>query len=140
MEFDHLGALPYAAMPIGTSVSLAGGWSMVYPRKETKDYGTKAEVEGVYSPGDRVIVIDDLITTGISKLEGIDKFIEVGLEIQDVVVLIDRQMGGAESLAAKKYRLHSLLNINDLLDYYESTNQIVGEVIREIRDYLNSVS
>ncbi|RLD06232.1 MAG: orotate phosphoribosyltransferase, partial [Chloroflexi bacterium] len=79
LEFDLLAALPYAAMPIGTAISLHGGWKMVYPRKEAKGYGTKVEVEGVFDAEQRAVVIDDLISTGGSKLEGIIKLNAVGL-------------------------------------------------------------
>ena len=46
LAFDRLAALPYAALPIGTAISLLGGWPLIYPRKEAKAYGTKAEIEG----------------------------------------------------------------------------------------------
>ncbi len=58
-------------------------------------------------PGERVVVIDDLATTGGSKFEAIDKLTAAGLEVQDVVVLIDRQSGAAEALAQAGYRLHA---------------------------------
>lgn len=64
LEFKHIAALPYAAMPIASAISLLGDYSMVYPRKESKAYGLKADVEGVFEEGDMVVVIDDLITTG----------------------------------------------------------------------------
>jgi uridine monophosphate synthetase len=74
LTFDRIAALPYAALPIGAAVSLAGGWPMIYPRREAKSYGTGAEIEGEYHSGERVVVIDDLATTGdkpryIQKLE-----------------------------------------------------------------------
>ena len=57
LQFDRLAALPYAALPIGTAVSLAGGWPMIYPRREVKAYGTGAEIEGAYQPGERTVVV-----------------------------------------------------------------------------------
>ena len=51
--FDRLAALPYAALPIATAISLAGGWPMIYPRKEAKSYGTRAEIEGGFAAGER---------------------------------------------------------------------------------------
>ena len=69
LTFDRLGALPYAALPITSLISLLGGWPMIYPRKEKKEYGTRADIEGVFHPGEKVLVIDDLVTTGGSKVE-----------------------------------------------------------------------
>ena len=73
LSCDRLAALPYAALPIGTALSLLSGLPLVYPRKEIKLYGTKAEIEGDFESGEQVVVIDDLATTGESKFEAIDR-------------------------------------------------------------------
>ena len=91
LKFDRIAGLPYAAIPIATAISLAGNYPMIYPRKEVKTYGTKAEIEGKYHAGETVVVIDDLATTGGSKFEAIEKLTGAGLVVKDVVVLVDRQ-------------------------------------------------
>ncbi|RPJ50454.1 MAG: orotate phosphoribosyltransferase, partial [Chloroflexi bacterium] len=136
LSFDRLAALPYAALPIGTVVSLQGGWPLIYPRKEVKDYGTRAEIEGEYHPGERVAVIDDLATTGESKFEAIEKLTSVGLRIQDVIVLIDRQSGAAEALAQAGYRLHAVLTLTALLDHWEATHRIPPEQVKAAREFM----
>jgi len=98
LKFDRLAGLPYAAIPIATAVSLAGNYPMIYPRKEVKAYGTKAEIEGEFQAGETALVIDDLATTGGSKFEAIEKLTGAGLLVKDVVVLVDRQSGAKESL------------------------------------------
>jgi uridine monophosphate synthetase len=138
LKFDHLGALPYAAIPIATAISLLGGWSMVYPRKESKVYGTKATVEGQYILGERAVLIDDLITTGGSKFEGIDKLSSVGLKVRDIVVLIDRQSGASNALKDAGYRLHSVFEFTDMLDHWENSGRISTQKIAEVRDFLES--
>ncbi|MDD2922080.1 MAG: orotate phosphoribosyltransferase, partial [Anaerolineales bacterium] len=97
LKFERIAGLPYAAIPIATAVSLQGNYPMIYPRKEVKTYGTKAEIEGEYYAGETVVVIDDLATTGGSKFEAIEKLTGAGLVVKDVVVLIDRQSGAKES-------------------------------------------
>ncbi len=136
LTFDQLGALPYAAMPIGSAISLQGDWPMVYPRKEVKKYGTKVQVEGVYDAGQKVVVIDDLISTGGSKFEGIQKLESAGLEVEDVVVLIDRSPDGGAELIERGYQLHAVLTIADLLDYYEKKGKIDPQKIVEAREFL----
>ncbi len=136
LSFDRLAALPYAALPIGAAVSLLGGWSLIYPRKEAKDYGTRADIEGVYSPGERVVVLDDLATTGGSKFEAIEKLSQAGLQVSDVVVLIDRQSGAAEALAGQGYRLHSVFTLTELLDYWESTQRVDSMHIAAARRFI----
>jgi uridine monophosphate synthetase len=136
LQFDHLAALPYAALPIASAISLQSGWPMVYPRKEVKTYGTRAEIEGVYQPGEKAVVIDDLISTGGSKFEGIEKLESAGLKVEDVVVLIDRSPDHGAELVERGYRLHAVLTIADLLDYYEQSAQIDPEKIAEVRTFL----
>jgi uridine monophosphate synthetase len=136
LVFDHLAALPYAALPITTAVSLIGSWSMIYPRKEVKKYGTEAAVEGLFQEGDRVVVVDDLITTGGSKLEAIQRLERKKLQVKDIVVLIDRSPQAADQLAAKGYRLHSYLKLEQLLDFYQNKELIEEDRIQEVRQFL----
>ena len=137
LKFDHIGALPYAALPIASSISLHAGWSMIYPRKETKQYGTKAQIEGVYDRGQKVVIIDDLISTGGSKFEGIQKLETAGLVIEDVVVLLDRSRDGKSVLKNKGYLLHAVMSISDLLTYYDKNGMVEKERITEAKAFLN---
>ncbi len=138
LSFERLAALPYAALPIAAAISLHGNWPMIYPRKEVKEYGTRAEIEGEFLPGERAVVIDDLATTGGSKFEAIEKLTAAGLRVEDVVVLIDRQSGAAESLAQAGYHLHSVLTLTMLLDYWETTGRIPRDQIAAARAFLSS--
>jgi uridine monophosphate synthetase len=138
LTFDRLAALPYAALPIGTAISLQTGWPLVYPRKEAKTYGTKAEIEGLFAPGEVAAVVDDLTTTGVSKFEAIDKLTAAGLQVRDVVVLIDRQSGAAESLAQAGYRLHTVFTLTQLLDHWEATGKVPPEQIVAAREFIAS--
>ncbi|NUM48985.1 MAG: orotidine-5'-phosphate decarboxylase [Anaerolineales bacterium] len=141
LQFDHLAGLPYAAMPIATAISLRGGWPMIYPRKEVKAYGTKAEIEGVYQPGQRAVVIDDLISTGGSKFEGVEKLTAAGLLVSDVVVLIDRSSNkAAGELAARGLTLHAVFTLPELLDYWERTGKVEAEKIVATREFLLNVA
>ncbi len=139
LSFDRLAALPYAAIPIATAISLAGNYPMIYPRKEAKDYGTKADIEGEYHPGETVAVIDDLATTGGSKFEAIEKLTAAGLTVRDVVVLIDRQSGAKEALEGAGFRLHAVLTITQLLDYWEQAGKVDAEKIAATRRFLEQV-
>ncbi len=111
---------------------------MIYPRKEVKTYGIKAEIEGEYHAGETVIVIDDLATTGGSKFEAIEKLTGVGLVVKDIVVLIDRQSGAKESLAEAGFNLHAVLTISELLDYWEKTGKVGKDKIEETQRFLKT--
>ena len=136
LQFSRIAGLPYAAIPIATAISLAGNYPMIYPRKEAKSYGTKAEIEGEYHAGETVVVIDDLATTGGSKFEAIEKLTGAGLVVKDVVVLVDRQSGAKESLARAGYSMHAVLTIGQLLEYWEANGKVEKDKIEETRKFL----
>jgi uridine monophosphate synthetase len=136
LNFDRMAALPYAALPIATAIAMHNQQPFIYPRKEVKEYGTRAEIEGQYHPGERVVVIDDLATTGGSKFEAIEKLTGAGLSVMDIVVLIDRQSGAAEALAKAGYHLHAVLTLSGLLDHWESIHRIPPDQIAAVRSFL----
>lgn len=126
LTFDRVAGLPYAALPIATAVSTQGGWPLVYPRKEVKEYGTMATIEGPHTQGETVVVLDDLITTGGSKLEAIEKLETAGLKVNDIVVLIDRQSQPSPELTARNIQVHSVFDIKQLLAYWRE-KQAIGQ-------------
>jgi len=138
LQFSRIAGLPYAAIPIATAISLAGNYPMIYPRKEIKTYGTKAEIEGEYQAGETVLVIDDLATTGGSKFEAIEKLTAVGLVVKDVVVLVDRQSGAKESLEQAGYSMHAVLTIGQLLDSWEEHGKVKKDKIEKTRLFLQN--
>jgi uridine monophosphate synthetase len=138
LKFDRLAGLPYAAIPIVTAIGLQAGYPVIYPRKEAKTYGTKAEIEGEYQAGETAVVIDDLTTTGGSKFEGIEKLTNAGLMVKDVVVLIDRQSGAKEALAQAGFRLHAVLTIGEMLDYWETAGKVEADKIAATRTFLKA--
>ena len=139
LKFDRLAGLPYAAIPIATTVSLQGNYPMIYPRKEVKAYGTKAEIEGEFHAGETALVIDDLATTGGSKFEAIEKLTGAGLKVTDVVVLVDRQSGAKESLEQAGYFMYAVFNITQLLDHWEETGKVDKDKIEETRRFLKGI-
>lgn len=140
LTFDRLAGLPYAAIPIATAVSLQGEYPMIYPRKEVKTYGTKAEIEGEFHAGETALVIDDLATTGGSKFEAIEKLTAVGLVVKDIVVLVDRQSGAKESLEQAGYSMHAVLTITQLLDYWDETGKVEKDKLKETREFLKQTN
>lgn len=136
LRFDRVAGLPYAAIPICTAISLAGGYPMIYPRKEVKEYGTKAQIEGNYKDGETVVLIDDLATTGGSKFEALDKLRGAGLQVTDVVVLVDRESGARESLTASGVNLHAVFTLSQMLDHWQSNGKVPVEKINAVREFI----
>jgi uridine monophosphate synthetase len=140
LTYDRLAAIPYAALPIGTAVALATGRPLVYPRKEVKEHGTRQAIEGLYRPGETVVVIDDLISSGESKLEAIAPLEAAGLVVRDVVVLIDRLGGGGQVLQERGYRLHSVLTLTDVADILSAGGQLTETQASAVKDYIGQGS
>ena len=136
LSFDQLAAVPYAALTIATAVSLATNRSMLYPRKDIKAYGTRRSVEGRFSAGQKVVVIEDVVTTGGSVLRAIESLEAASLVVEDVVVLIDREQGASQALAERGYRLHAALTLSDILSVLFQTGRISTEKLAEIKAYL----
>ena len=136
LRYDRLAALPYAALPIATAISLQTGRPMVYPRKEIKDYGMGSAVEGGFERGERVVLIDDLATTGGSKFEAIERLQAAGLEVNDVVVLIDRQGGATQDLAEAGYRLHAVFTLSQLIEHWAGAGKVSQQQADEVKKFL----
>ena len=136
LRFDRLAGIPYAALPIATAISLEAGWPLIYPRREAKEYGTRATIEGEFKPGETVAVIDDLVTTGDSKIETIQKLEGAGLNARDIVVLIDRGQGAGAILAASGYALHSVVTLPALLDEWLRTGAVSADQRADVLAFL----
>lgn len=115
LAFDRIAGIPYGSLPTATGLSLLLRKPLIYPRKEVKAHGARRLIEGDFEEGDLVVVVDDILITGGSVLEGIAKLESSGLVVQDVVVFLDH--GGdhdrhaRERLAAAGYRCHAVLDI-----------------------------
>lgn len=120
LEFDRIAGIPYGSLPTATGLSLQLHKPLIYPRKEVKAHGARRLIEGDFEEGDLVVVVDDILITGGSVLEGIGKLESSGLVVQDVVVFIDH--GGdhdrraRERLAAAGYRCHAVLDISQITE------------------------
>jgi orotate phosphoribosyltransferase len=82
-------------------------------RKEPKGHGTNQYVEGPVQPGEEVVIVEDVVTTGGSSLAAIERVEGFGLKVTRVMAIIDRMEGGAEAFARRGYKFSSLLSIRD---------------------------
>jgi uridine monophosphate synthetase len=136
LEFERIAGIPYAALPIATAIALLMDRPLIYPRREAKEYGTRVAIEGEFSAGEQVVVIDDLATTGDTKIETIQKLESAGLRVRDVVVLIDREQGATETLAKAGYRMHAVVTLGALLDEWRASGAVTDAQYAEVKAYL----
>lgn len=119
-----LAGVPEAGTPLATAVGYELGRRLIQPRKVVKDHGTKSAVEGAFTQGDKVVLLDDLITKGDSKLEAIAQIESAGLIIEKFIVLVDREQGGTEMIKDKGYTIEAAFTISDLLTELKSQKKL----------------
>jgi len=126
LKFDLIADIPTAATPLASSLSDKLKVGMITPRADKKTHGSGAKVDGMLKndKGKLVVLIDDLVTRADSKLEAAKILRDSGIKVKDVVVLIDREQGGAKEMAKNKLRLHSAFSMQQMLDFYLKVKKI----------------
>ncbi len=115
-DADRIAGVELGAVPIAAAVSLASGKPYLMVRKAAKEHGTKHDFEGELNRGEHVLFVEDVVTTGGTLRSAVERLREHGARIDDVVVVVDREEGGSETLASIGVTLHALLRARDLLD------------------------
>ncbi|MDG4808512.1 orotate phosphoribosyltransferase [Micromonospora sp. WMMD1120] len=113
-ECDVLAGMEMGGIPIATVMSQLTGLPTAFVRKQAKEYGTGKAAEGAPVVGRRVVVIEDVVTTGGALLASCRQLRAGGAMVETVVCAIDREQGGRENLAAEGLRLHAALTRRDL--------------------------
>jgi uridine monophosphate synthetase len=138
LRYDRIAGLPYAGLPLAVAMSLIAEQPMIYVRKEAKEYGTKKLIEGEFAPGERALMVDDVVTSGGAKLDAVTPFRDAGLVVEDVVVIVDRSDGAAAALAAAGLRLRSVLDVRSLLAHLRAHGAVPAADIDRALDFLAS--
>jgi uridine monophosphate synthetase len=116
LSFDRIAGIPYGSLPTATGLALQLNRPMIFPRKEIKAHGTRRMVEGNFEPGETVVVVDDILISGNSAMEGAAKLESVGLNVNDIVVFLDHEQNVKSRLQANGYQPHSVLTISEVVE------------------------
>jgi orotate phosphoribosyltransferase len=103
--------IPTAGVPYAAVLAFNFAKPLLYLRKEPKDHGQRRRIEGIIFPGDKVVLLDDVVTTGKNIMEAVDAIRAEGGVVKDAVVLLDRQQGGEEQLMKMGVRLRAYTTI-----------------------------
>src|SRR4030067_385646 len=139
-KIDKILGVPTAGVPFATVVSQKLGIPLIYYRQARKEHGVRKKVEGILERNDRVLVIDDLITTGESVIEGAEVVRDQGGVVNELVVLLDREQGGQENLRASRIETHVLFKISDAMAWLHSVGLIEDEIFETIKNYIEEES
>lgn len=133
---DVVAGAETAGIPLSTAISLKTKIPMIYARKRPKGYGMNQLIEGELQKGQKVVLVDDMATNAFSKLNFIQGIRQAGGIVNDVVIVLDREQGGADALAKENVKLHSLITLKELLSYMAEKELIDEGQYKEILDYL----
>ncbi|WP_309492453.1 orotate phosphoribosyltransferase [Candidatus Hecatella orcuttiae] len=139
-NFNSVAGIPTAGMTFASVLAFNLRKPLIYVRKEAKAWGRGKRVEGSVKPGDSVLLVDDLITTGKSVLEAAEAVWEVGGKTPYALVLIDREEGGARNLASKGIKLHSFLKVSELFNHLYKAGYLEAEYRRKLFQQLKADS
>jgi len=111
---DKIGGIPTGGLPWAAVLAYSLAKPLVYTRKDVKLHGRERNVEGILTPGERVLLVDDVITTGKNILAAIQTIRNEGGVVENALVLLDREEGGGEHLQKEGVKLHSVTKISSV--------------------------
>ncbi|MDJ0681327.1 MAG: bifunctional orotidine-5'-phosphate decarboxylase/orotate phosphoribosyltransferase [Xenococcaceae cyanobacterium MO_167.B52] len=132
LTFDRIAGIPYGALPTATGLALSLRRPMIFPRKEVKAHGTRRLIEGSFNPGEKVVVVDDILISGNSAMEGAAKLESADLKVEDIVVFIDHERGVKDRLAKNGYRAHSILSISEITETLYAAGRITNKQYQNV--------
>lgn len=114
-EAARLAGPELGAVPLTTAAALENGLPFLLVRGETKEYGTANRIEGIFEPGERVCLIEDVVTSGGAAVSSVEALRQAGLECRVALCVVDREEGGVDALARAGVRLEPLFRASELL-------------------------
>ncbi len=138
--YDLIAPVPHGATPLATVLSIFSGKPLIVPRKEAKDHGTGNQIDGSYTEGQNVIVVEDVASTGGSIVEIVKILRQNRLIVTDVIVAVDREMGSREALSEIGCTLHSIFAFKDIIEMLHDKGLISDNIYTEISQYLETVA
>jgi orotate phosphoribosyltransferase len=139
-KVDRILGVPTAGVPFATVVSQKLGLPLIYYRQARKEHGVKKKIEGILERNDRVLIVDDLITTGESVIEAAEVVRDQGGVVNELVVLLDREQGGQQKLRSSRIEPHVLFRISDAMIWLHTVGLIEDKIYEVLKRYIEEES
>jgi orotate phosphoribosyltransferase len=136
-NFDSLVAVPTGGLVIGSALAIETVKPLIYVRDKPKDYGTTKSIEGKIFSGMKVILIDDVITTGNSVINAIKQLKDAGLSISDVYVIINRLEGANNTLELEEVNLYQLTDVLEITTILFQEKLVSKEILDKINNQIS---
>ena len=131
-NFDRIAGVPIAGIPFASQIAYNLKKPFLYVRKGIRRHGRKRRVEGILVSGNRVLLVDDLVTTGLTLRKAAEAIRAEGGVVEKAVAFLDREEGGKEKLAKHGLELHTLLKISEVAKILYETDAIDEESYKTI--------
>lgn len=131
-NFDRIAGVPVAGMPFASLIAYNCKKPFLYIRRGVRLHGRQRRVEGVLASGDRVLIVDDLVTTGLSLRKAVRSIRAEGGVVTDAVVLLDREEGGVKELEEDGIKLHAMLRISEIVNKLYEIGTVTEEQLKTI--------
>jgi len=136
-DFDCLASVPTGGLVVTSALAIEIVKPLIYVRSKPKEHGTTKSIEGKISAGMKVVMVDDVMTTGTSVLNGINQLKEAGLLVSDLYVIINRLEGGDKVLSGIEVQTHQLTDILEITDILFQEKLIDKEIFEKIKNQVN---
>ena len=138
-EFDTFASVPTSGLVFGSALAYEMIKPFVYARKESKSYGTGKSIEGFLKPGSRVVIVDDVATTGTSVSGAVETIRANGGIVENVVALVDRHEGGEERLKKMGVNLHAVAGINEIVNALYKAGLVDENALESVMNQMTSI-
>jgi len=136
-NFDSIVSVPTGGLVIASALAIETVKPLIYVRSKPKDYGTSKSVEGKIQDNMKVVMIDDVATTGGSVVNAIKSLKEVNIPVKDAYVIVNRMEGADEALLELGVKMHSILNILQITETLFEQNLIDKDVLEKVKKQIN---
>ena len=136
-DFDCLASVPTGGLVVTSALTIEIAKPLIYVRSKPKEHGTTKSIEGKISAGMKVVMVDDVMTTGTSVLNGINQLKEAELLVSDLYVIINRLEGGDKALSDIGVQTHQLTDILEITDILFQEKLIDKEIFEKIKNQVN---
>ena len=135
-NFDSLVSVPTGGLVIASALAVETVKPLIYVRSKPKDYGTSKSVEGKIHDGLKVVMIDDVATTGGSVVNAIKSLKDSKIVVEDAFVIVNRMEGADESLKEEGVRLHSLTNVMEITKILHEQDLVGDEILKKVENQI----
>jgi orotate phosphoribosyltransferase len=138
-NFDCLASVPTGGLVIASALAMETVKPLIYVRTKPKEHGTTKSIEGVIRKGMKVLMIDDVATTGHSVIDSIKQLKDAGIVVKDVCVILNRLEGAEKALSLEGIKMHQLTDIMQITKSLHEANLINNQILEKIQTQISKV-